>query len=78
MKPTSYRRNLILSLDKLVKEAVEEDKLSYQEKVMSTRNTHLIFKHYKILKQSESLPKTMIKDQIAVSKAKEKVNFLNE
>ena len=78
MKPTSYRRNLILSLDKLVKEAVEEDKLNYQEKVMSTRNTHLIFKHFKSLKKSETFPKTMIKDHIAVSKAKEKVNFLNE
>ena len=45
---------------------------------MSTRNTHLNFKHLKSLKKSETLPKTMIKDDIAVSKAKEKVNFLNE
>ena len=77
-KPTSYRRNLNLSLDKIGKEAVEEDRLFYQENVMSTRNTHLIFKHFKSLKKSETLPKTMIKDDIAVSKAKEKVNFLNE
>ena len=46
--------------------------------VMSTRNTQLIFKHFKSLKKSEALPKTMIKDDIAVSKAKEKVNFLIE
>ena len=45
---------------------------------MSTRNIHLIFKQFKSLKKSETLPKTMIKDDIAVSKAKEKVNFLNE
>ena len=62
----------------MVKEAVDEDRISYQENVMSTRNTHLIFKHFKSLKKSETLPKTMIKDDIAVSKAKEKVNFLNE
>ena len=74
----SCRRNLILSLDKMVKEAVEEDRLNYQENVMFTRNTHLVFKHFKSLKKSETLPKTMIKDDIAVSKAKEKVNFLNE
>ena len=30
MKATNYRRNLILSLDKMVKEAVEEDRLNYQ------------------------------------------------
>ena len=78
LKPTSYRRNLILSLDKLVKEAVEEDRVNYQENLMSTRNTHLIFKHFKSLKKSETLPKTMIMDEIAVSKAKEKVNFLKE
>ena len=39
---------------------------------MSTRNTHLIFEHFKSLKNLEILPKTMIKDDIAVSKAKEK------
>ena len=64
VKPTSYRRNLILfsfsSLDKMVKEAVDEDRLNYQRNVMSTRNTHLIFKHFKSLKKSETLPKTMI------------------
>ena len=78
LKPTSYRRNLNLSVDKMVEEAVEEDRINYQENLMSTRNTHLIFKHFKSLKKSETLPKTMIKDEIAVSKAKEKVNFLNE
>ena len=41
-KPTSYRRNLNLSLDKMVEEAVEEDRVNYQEKLMSTPNTHLI------------------------------------
>ena len=46
LKPTSYRRNLIPSLDEMVKEAVEGDRLNYQEDVMSTRNTHLIFKHF--------------------------------
>ena len=60
----------------MVKEAVDEDRLSYQENVMSTRNTHLFFKHFKSLKKSETLPKTMIKDDMAVSKAKKKVNFL--
>ena len=78
LKPTRYRRNLILSLDKMVEEAVEEYRVNYQENLMSTRNTHLIFKHFKSLKKSETLPKTMIKDEIAVSKAKEKVNFLND
>ena len=78
LKPTSYRRNLNLSLYKMVKEAVEEDRLNYQEIVMSNRSTNLIFKHNKSLKKSVTLPKTMIKDDIAVSKAKEKMNFLNE
>ena len=78
LKPKIHRRNLILFLDKMVKEAVEEDRLNYRENLMSTRNLHLIFKHFKSLKKSETLPKTMIKDDIAVSKAKEKVNSLNE
>ena len=72
LKPTSCCRNLILSLEKMVKEAVEEDRLNYQEKVISTRNTHLIFKHFKSLKKSETPAKTMIKDDIAVCKSKEK------
>ena len=57
LKPTSYHRNLILSLDKIVKEAVEKDRLNYQEKVMSTCNINLILKHFKSLKKSETLQK---------------------
>ena len=57
LKPTSYRRNLILSLDKMVEEAVEEDRVNYQENLMSTRNTHLIFKHFKSLKKIRNSPK---------------------
>ena len=46
--------------------------------MVSNRNTHLILKQIRSLKKSETLPKNKIKDVIPVSKAKEKVSFLND
>ena len=53
------------------------DRANYQEKVMSTRNTNVIFKHLKSLKKSPSLPKTLTNGIEPASTINDKVNMLN-
>ena len=65
LKPTSYRRNLVTKMQNLVTEAAEYDRVMNQEKVMSTRDTNLIFKHLKSLSKSTFLPKVMTRNGVA-------------
>ena len=55
-KPTSYRRNKIVELEKLASKSCEEDRVHYQEKLFNARDTGIIFKHLKCLKKTASLP----------------------
>ena len=64
-------------MQNIVTEAAETDRVNCQEKVMSTRNTNVIFKHLKSLKKSPSLPKTRTKRMEHASTINEKVNMLN-
>ena len=59
-KPTSYRKAAVVKLECLVSESAEADKKDYQENLMFTRNTDVIFKHLKSLKKSPSLPKQIV------------------
>ena len=59
-KPTSYRKNLVRKFQNVVTEATEMDRCSYQEKIMSTRDTSVIFKHLRILNKSANPSKILI------------------
>ena len=77
-KPTSYRKRQVALMENVVIQSSENDRLNYQNKLLSTRNTDIIYKHVKILNKSASLPKIMISDNTTVSSLEEKVNLLNE
>ena len=65
-------------MQNLVTKAAESDSVMYQEKVMSTRDKNLFFKHLKSLIKSTSLPKVMKRNGVASSSLYEKVDFLND
>ena len=48
-KTTSYRKNIVRKFQNFVTEAAKIDRCNYQEKIMSTRDSNVIFKHLKSL-----------------------------
>ena len=78
-KPTSYRKQLILKLEKIqVTDSAEEDIVVYQENLLGSRNTDRIFKHLKSLNKSACLPKFLMNDTKQSSLRCEQVNLLNQ
>ena len=76
-KPTSYRKNIIRKFQNVVKEAAEIDQCNYQEKIISTRDTNMSFKHLKSLNKSPNLAKVLINGGRSASNIEDKVNLLN-
>ena len=77
-KSTSYRKNIIKKNQNVVTEAVEIDRCKKQEKIMSTRDTSVIFKHLNSLKKSPNLPKILINGGRTASNIDDKVNLLKD
>ena len=77
-KPTSYRKNIVRKFQNLVTEAAEIDRCNYQEKIMSTRDTSVIFERLKSLNKSPNLPKVLINGSRSASNIEDKVNLLND
>ena len=76
-KPTSYRKNIVRKFQNVVTEAAEIDRCNYHEKILSTRDTNVIFKHLKSL-HSPKLPKVLINGGRSASNIEDKVNLLND
>ena len=76
-KPTSCRKNVVRKFQNVVTEAAEIDRCNYQEKIMSTRDTSVIFKHLKCLKKSANLPKVLINGGRSATNIEDKVNLQN-
>ena len=76
-KPTSYRKNIVRKNQNVVTEVAEIDWCNYQEKIMSTRDTSVIFKHLKNFNNSPNLPKVLIDGGRSASNIEDKVNLLN-
>lgn len=77
-KPTSYRQRTVSHLESVVLESAEIDRANYQQSLLGTGNTDIIFKHLKSLNKSASLPKVMTNGGVSATKANEKVSLLNE
>ena len=77
-KPISYRKNIVRKFQNAVTEAAEIDRCIYQEKIMSTRDTSVIFKHLKSLNKSPNLPKVLINGGRSASNIEDKVNLLSD
>ena len=76
-KPTSYQKAAVMKLENLVTESAEADRKDYQENLMSTRNTDVIFKHLKSLNKSPSLPKQIVRGH-KVSTLVQQVDIVNK
>ena len=76
-KPTSYRKNIVKINQNVLTEATEIDRCNYQEKIMSIRDTSVIFKHLKSFNKSPNLPKVLIDGGRSASNIEDKVNLLN-
>ena len=55
-KPTSYQKNIVRKFQNVVTETAKLDRCNYQEKIMSSRDTIVIFKYLKILNKSPKPP----------------------
>ena len=75
-KPVSYRKRIVRKFQNIATEAAGIDRCNYQEKIMSTRETSVIFKHLKSLNKSPKLPKVLINDGRSASNIEDKINFL--
>ena len=58
-RPTASRRNNVSKLENVVLENCEIDRLKYQEKLLSSRNTEKCFKHLNYLNKANGIPKVM-------------------
>ena len=77
-KPTSYRKAAVMRLENLVTESAEADRKDYQENLMSTRNTDVIFKHLKSLNKPPTLPKQIVSEDKVSTIVHEQVDIMNE
>ena len=77
-KPASYRKNIVRKFQNIVTEAAEIDRFNYQEKIMSTRDRSVFFKHHKSLNKSANLPKVLINGGRSAFNIKDKINLLND
>ena len=50
-KPTSYRKQKLSEMEKLLLEEAERDKSEYQYELFSSRKTNFFFKHFKSMKK---------------------------
>ena len=56
-KPTDYRKLKVTKLENLVTELCENDRVAYQEEILATRDTNLLFKHVNFFSNLQPFPK---------------------
>ena len=77
-KPTSYRKNIVRKFQNVVTEAAKIVWCNYQEKIMSTRDTTVIFKHLNRLNRSPNFPRVLSIGGRSASNIEDKVNLRND
>ena len=53
----------VLRLENMLLELVEEDRCQYHQKLVTTRDTTVIFKHLKSLRKTVTLPKILFLEE---------------
>ena len=66
----------VLKMENLLLELAEEDRCNYQQKLVTTRNTTVIFKHLKSLRKTLILPKTLSLKEETAGSTQQKVDLL--
>ena len=67
----------VLRLENMLLELAEEDRCQYQQKLVTTRDTTVIFKHLKGLRKTVTLPKILSPAKETADSTQQKVELLN-
>ena len=67
----------ILRLENILLELAEDDRCQYQQKLVTTRDTTVIFKHLKSLRKTVTLPKIHSVEEETADSTQQKVDLLN-
>ena len=77
-KLTSYRKQELSEMEKLLLEEAERDKSQYQYKLFSSRKTTFIFKHFKSMNKNADIPEIFRFGTVEAKTMQQKANHLNE
>ena len=77
-KPTSYRKQKLSEMEKLLLEEAERNKSEYQYKVFSSRRTNFLFKHFKSMNKNAGIPEVLRFGTVEAKTMQQKANLLNE
>ena len=77
LKPTAYRNQKIKTLETEFWKSSEQDRIDYQTKIAETRNTDLMFKHFKRMSKESALPSTVFLNGQESNSVKETLNLFN-
>ena len=77
LKPTAYRKQKIKTLETEFWKSSEQDRIDYQTKIAETRNTDLMFKHFKRMSKDSALPSTVVLNGQESNSVKETLNLFN-
>ena len=67
----------VLRLETMLLELAEEDKCQYQQKLVTFRDTTVIFKHLKTLRKTVTLPKILSLEEETADSLQQKIDLLN-
>ena len=77
MRPTSYRKTFVAKLQNLVSELIEQDSKEYQNRLLGSRATGLIFKQLKSLTKDSNFPSELEYDGRTAYKTQNQASLFN-
>ena len=77
-KPTSYRKQKLSEMEKLLLEKAERDKLEYQYKLFSSRKMNFLLKQFKSMNKNADIPEVLRFGTVEAKTIQQKANLLNE
>ena len=77
-KPTSYRKQKLSEMEKLLLEEAERNKSEYQYKLFSSRKRNFLFTHFKTMNESADIPEVLRFGTVEAETMQQKANLLNE
>ena len=77
-KPTSYRKQNLSEMEKLLLEGAERDKSEYQYTLFLSRKSNFLVKHFKSMTKNADLPEVLKFGTVEAKTMQQKANLLNE
>ena len=77
-KPTSYRKQKLFEMQKLLLEEADCDKSEYQYKLFSSGKTNFLFKHFISMNKNVDIPEVLRFGTVEAETMQQKANLLSE